>query len=63
MTDVQIAQVLTYVRDSWGNNAPAVTDDVVKAERAILGTAQDNGPSAPSDGPDHRRRAAHRGPG
>jgi mono/diheme cytochrome c family protein len=47
MTDAQIAQVLTYVRNSWGNNAPAVTEDVVKAERAIPGTAQDNGAKYP----------------
>lgn len=33
LTDVQIADVLTYVRSSWGNNAGAVTPDQVKAIR------------------------------
>jgi len=42
MTDAQIAQMLTYIRSSWGNNALAVSDDVVKAERAVPVTA-DNG--------------------
>jgi mono/diheme cytochrome c family protein len=32
-TDAQIAAVLTYVRHSWGNKAPAVTPDEVKAIR------------------------------
>lgn len=42
MTDAQIADALTYVRSSWGNNSPAVTEDVVKAERAVPGTPADN---------------------
>lgn len=33
LSDQQIADVLTYVRSSWGNNAPAVTVDEVKAVR------------------------------
>ena len=33
MTDQEIADVLTYVRSRWGNNAPAVTPDEVKAVR------------------------------
>jgi len=47
MNDAQIAQVLTYIRSSWGNSASAVSDDVVKAERATPGTAQDNGAKYP----------------
>jgi len=47
MNDAQIAQVLTYIRSSWGNSAPAVNDDVVKEERAVPGTAQDNGAKYP----------------
>jgi len=47
MNDAQIAQVLTYIRSSWGNSAPAVSDDVVKGERAVPGTAQDNGAKYP----------------
>jgi len=47
MNDAQIAQVLTYIRSSWGNSASAVSDDVVKTERAIPGTAQDNGAKYP----------------
>jgi mono/diheme cytochrome c family protein len=34
LTDEEIADVLTYVRNSFGNKASAVTPDVVKAERA-----------------------------
>ena len=33
LTDVQIANVLTYVRNSWGNKASAVTPAQVKAIR------------------------------
>ena len=33
-TDEQLADVLTYVRNSWGNKAPAVTAGEVKAVRA-----------------------------
>ena len=33
LTDEEIAQVLTYVYASWGNNGPRVTVDEVKAER------------------------------
>jgi mono/diheme cytochrome c family protein len=42
MSDAQIAEVLTYIRSSWGNHSSAVTEDLVKAERAIPGTPQDN---------------------
>jgi len=47
MNDAQIAQVLTYIRSSWGNSAAAVDEDVAKAERAIPGTPQDNGAKFP----------------
>jgi len=47
MNDEQISEVLTYIRSSWGNNAPAVSADVVKAERAIPGTPQDNAAKYP----------------
>jgi mono/diheme cytochrome c family protein len=33
LTDQQIADVLNYVRNSWGNKAKALTEDMVKAER------------------------------
>jgi mono/diheme cytochrome c family protein len=33
LSDQQIADVLTYVRSSWGNKYPAVTAAQVKAER------------------------------
>lgn len=33
LTDEEIAAILTYERSSWGNNAPAVTADEVKAVR------------------------------
>jgi mono/diheme cytochrome c family protein len=47
MNDEQISQVLTYIRSSWGNTAPAVGADVVKAQRAIPGTPQDNAAKHP----------------
>lgn len=34
LTDTQIADVLTYVRQSWGNQAPPVTVEAVTAARA-----------------------------
>jgi mono/diheme cytochrome c family protein len=33
MTDQQVADVLTYIRNDWGNAAPAVTEAQVKAAR------------------------------
>ncbi len=33
LTDLEIAEVLTYVRSSWGNKYPAVKPAQVKAER------------------------------
>jgi mono/diheme cytochrome c family protein len=42
MNDDQISQALTYIRSSWGNNAPAVSAEVVKEERAKPGTPADN---------------------
>jgi mono/diheme cytochrome c family protein len=33
LTDQQIADVLNYVRNNWGNKAKAITEDMVKAER------------------------------
>lgn len=34
MTDAEVAAVLTYVRQAWGNNASAVTPQQVATERA-----------------------------
>jgi mono/diheme cytochrome c family protein len=36
LTDAQIADVLTYVRNSWGNAAPPVTADAVARLRKQL---------------------------
>jgi len=36
LSDLQIADVLTYVRNSFGNKAKAVTEAEVKTERAKL---------------------------
>jgi mono/diheme cytochrome c family protein len=33
LNDGQVAAVVTYIRNAWGNAAPAVTDDTVKALR------------------------------
>ena len=37
LSDAEIAAVASHVRASFGNNSPAVTADVVKAERSKLG--------------------------
>jgi mono/diheme cytochrome c family protein len=39
LDDGEIAQVLTYVRSSWGNGAPPVTEQDVGGTRAALGVA------------------------
>jgi mono/diheme cytochrome c family protein len=39
MTDQEVAAVLTYVRQSFGNNASAITPEQVAAERAAQRTA------------------------
>ena len=36
MKDDQVAALLTYIRRSWGNAAPAVSADTVGKERAAL---------------------------
>jgi mono/diheme cytochrome c family protein len=33
LTDSEVAAVVTYIRNSWGNAASAVTADAVKAVR------------------------------
>jgi mono/diheme cytochrome c family protein len=38
LSDTDLAAVLTYVRNSWGNQAGEVTADNVKSVRAALGT-------------------------
>jgi mono/diheme cytochrome c family protein len=37
LTDEQLAAVLTYMRQSWGHKAPAVTPEQVKAVRSQVG--------------------------
>jgi mono/diheme cytochrome c family protein len=37
LSDSDLANVLTYIRGSWGNNASTVTADDVKAARAAVG--------------------------
>ena len=39
-TNEQIAAVLTYIRNSWGNKAPAVTPDMVETYRGEAGKPQ-----------------------
>lgn len=38
LSDAEVAAVLSYVRSSWGNGAPAVAPDVVQKERAATAT-------------------------
>jgi mono/diheme cytochrome c family protein len=40
LNDAEMAAVLTYVRNSWGAAAPAVTADQVSHERAVLESAK-----------------------
>ena len=37
LSDADLANVLTYIRESWGNQAGPVTADYVKAARAAIG--------------------------
>jgi cytochrome c6 len=39
LDDAEIAQVLSYVRTSWGNNAAPLSGAEVAAQRATLGVA------------------------
>jgi mono/diheme cytochrome c family protein len=41
LNDRQIADVLTYIRNSWGAAAPAVTEDQVRDSRAALANRND----------------------
>jgi mono/diheme cytochrome c family protein len=36
LTDDQVAAVTTYIRNAWGNAAPAVSADSVKAARQAM---------------------------
>ena len=47
LKDEQIADVLTYIRSEWGNNAPAVSPDKVKETRAAV--ADRTGPWTPEE--------------
>jgi hypothetical protein len=40
-TDQQLAAILTYVRSDWGNNAPAIPPEAVKAMRDELKNRKD----------------------
>ena len=42
LSDQEIADVLTYVRSSWGNHGGPVTPDEVKALRDHTGPASSN---------------------
>jgi mono/diheme cytochrome c family protein len=38
LPDDDLAAVLTYIRQSWGNKASAITPEQVKAVRAAVGS-------------------------
>jgi mono/diheme cytochrome c family protein len=40
LTDVQIATILTYVRSAWGNQASAITPDMVAMVRTTAAPAK-----------------------
>jgi cytochrome c oxidase cbb3-type subunit 2 len=37
LSDIEIAAVITYIRNEWGNQGPVVTEDTVKRIRAEVG--------------------------
>ena len=39
LSDQQVADLLSFVRSSWGNHAPAVTSDQVAKVRKIVSSA------------------------
>jgi mono/diheme cytochrome c family protein len=39
LTDEQVANILTYVRNNWGNQAPAISPETVKRIRSELHSA------------------------
>jgi mono/diheme cytochrome c family protein len=41
LTDVQVAAVATYIRNSWGHAAEAVTENDVKKARPALAPSGD----------------------
>ena len=41
LTDDQVAAVVTYIRNSWGNSAPAVTAGDAKKARSTLAERND----------------------
>ena len=41
LTDAQVANVLNYIRNSWGNAAPAVSPDQVGRLRASVAKRSD----------------------
>jgi cytochrome c6 len=43
LNDGDIAQVLSFVRSSWGNGAPAISEQEVGAQRVALGVPPANG--------------------
>jgi mono/diheme cytochrome c family protein len=43
LSDAEIADLLTYVRSSWGNHAPPVSPDQVKTLRRKIGQAEPAG--------------------
>lgn len=42
LTDAELAEILTFVRDSWGEGAPAVTEKQIAAARRKLGPTVDS---------------------
>ena len=42
LTDEQIADILTYIRSDWGNNAPAITPDFVSQIRKETASVSDS---------------------
>ncbi len=51
LTDQQVADVATYVRNSWGNRAQPVSAKQAAEARRKLGLLDERGRTGPAEGP------------
>jgi Cytochrome c len=61
LTDDQIADVLTYIRNSWGNSASSIDADAVKKQRETLVNRRNCLHSREVDHPNNSKDNDHRG--
>jgi hypothetical protein len=46
--DAEVAELASFVRSAWGNNAPAVTADAVAQVRKEMGAVPKQSPGRPN---------------